>query len=213
MRPIFKIILLLVVFFASTFIVAKLTGVLSLEIITTLLERASEINPIYLVLIIVLLLFSDLFIAVPTLSITLLSGYFLGLSLGSIASISGMLLAGLAGYGLSIRYGDRLLKFVIRSEQKRNEAIADFEKYGFAMVLLSRVSPILPEVSACMSGISRMKFSKFLTAWCLNTIPYGLIAVYSGSISSLENPRPAIYSAIGIYAFLWLGWVLFKKYK
>ena len=99
------------------------------------------------------------------------------------------------------------------SAKADNEVVADFERYGFTMILLSRVLPILPEVSACMSGISKMKFSQFFLAWTLNTIPYGLIAAYSGSISSINNPKPAIYAAIAMYAVLWSGWFLFKKYS
>jgi uncharacterized membrane protein YdjX (TVP38/TMEM64 family) len=81
------------------------------------------------------------------------------------------------------------------------------------MILMSRASPILPEVSACMAGITRMPFRKFLLAWTINTVPFALIASYSGSISSISNPRPAIYAAISIYAVLWIGWWILKKYK
>ncbi len=79
------------------------------------------------------------------------------------------------------------------------------------MILLSRAMPILPEVTACLAGMTKMKFSRFLLAWCLSTIPYVLIVSYAGSVSSLENPKPAIYTAIGISATLWAGWYLFNK--
>jgi uncharacterized membrane protein YdjX (TVP38/TMEM64 family) len=140
-----------------------------------------------------------LFIAVPTLTITILAGYFLGFPYGSLSAILGMFMAGISGYLLTRRFGDKILIKVIKNEEKRKDAIESFHKYGFLMILMSRASPILPEVSACMAGITRMQLRKFLLAWTINTVPFALIASYSGSISSITNPRPAIYAAISIY--------------
>jgi uncharacterized membrane protein YdjX (TVP38/TMEM64 family) len=114
---------------------------------------------------------------------------------------------------LTRRFGDKILNKVIKNEEKRKDAIESFHKYGFLMIIMSRASPILPEVSACMAGITRMQFRKFLLAWTINTVPFALIASYSGSISSISNPRPAIYAAISIYAVLWIGWWILKKNK
>jgi uncharacterized membrane protein YdjX (TVP38/TMEM64 family) len=211
MRALIKLILTIAAFFGSTFVLIRMTGLFTVEDIKQWLNMANELNPIYLFIVIVVLLFSDLFIAVPTLTITLLSGYFLGFEYGAIASISGMLLAGFVGYFLSKRFGERILKKIIKSDNKRQEVISDFEKYGFTMILLSRISPILPEVSACLAGMTKMKFKKFALGWSLNTIPYALIISYSGSISSLSDPKPAIYTIIGLYAFLSIAWYVTKK--
>jgi uncharacterized membrane protein YdjX (TVP38/TMEM64 family) len=211
MRALIKLILTIAAFFGSTFVLIRMTGLFTVEDIKQWLNMANELNPIYLFIVIVVLLFSDLFIAVPTLTITLLSGYFLGFEYGAIASISGMLLAGFVGYFLSKRFGERILKKIIKSDNKRQEVISDFEKYGFTMILLSRISPILPEVSACLAGMTKMKFKKFALGWSLNTIPYALIISYSGSISSLSDPKPAIYTIIGLYAFLSIAWYATKK--
>jgi len=81
------------------------------------------------------------------------------------------------------------------------------------MILLSRAMPILPEVTACLAGMTKMKFSKFILAWLISTIPYVLIISYAGSASSIENPKPAIYTAIGISVTLWSGWYLFINAK
>ncbi|WP_194972671.1 TVP38/TMEM64 family protein [Aquiflexum lacus] len=213
MRAILKIIFILTLFFASTFLIARFTGIFSLEDILEWLEKAQEINPIYLFILVVLILFIDLFIAIPTLTVTVLSGHFLGFGYGGLAAVTGMLMAGIAGYTISKKFGDRVLKKIVPIESKRKEAIISFNNYGTVMILLSRVSPILPEVSACLAGMTGMDFRKFLQYWCLNTMPYALIASYSGSISSLNNPNPAIYASLSIYAFLGLGWYAFRKYK
>ncbi len=211
MNGLLKVMLILAAFFASTFIIARLAGFLSLDDITSWFESLQDVDPLVLFVLVVALLFSDLFIAIPTLTITILSGYFLGFAVGSSAAITGMMLAGTAGYGLSRRFGERVLRRILSSDEKRNEAIASFQTHGLAMILLSRVSPILPEVSACMAGMTGMRFSTFILVWSANTIPYATIAAYSGSISSLGNPQPAIYTAIALNAVLWLGWVVMRK--
>jgi uncharacterized membrane protein YdjX (TVP38/TMEM64 family) len=213
MAVLFRIIATLAAFFASTFLLVRFTGLFNMEKAVLWLEKAQSINPTYLFILVMFLLFIDLFVAVPTLTITILSGYFLGFAYGGLAAVSGMLLAGFSGYFLSRRFGPSILGKIVKSESKRNEAVASFNQYGPVMILLSRASPILPEVSACMAGMTGMKFNKFFPLWCLNCIPFALIASYAGSISDFNNPKPAIYTAIAIYALLWLGWMAFRTYK
>jgi len=211
MKPLIKIMTVISLLFASTFIIARLIRDFSVDDITLWLEKAETIDPLYVCMLVVLLLFLDIFIAVPTLTITILSGYFLGPLLGGIGASLGMVLAGITGHWLGRFFGEKPLKLIIRSETKRSEAKTAFNKYGFVMILLSRSSPILPEVSACMSGITKMKFPTFILAWLINTVPYAFISAYSGSISSLSNPKPAIYTAIAIYVVLWGAWYLYRK--
>jgi uncharacterized membrane protein YdjX (TVP38/TMEM64 family) len=213
MKPLLKIMLILALVFASTFIVIRLAGVFTEEDVKAWLEAATNINPWYVALVVLLILAIDLFIAVPTLTTCILSGFFLGFTWGGMTASLGLLSAGLIGYWLSRSLGEKVLKLIIRSEEKREEAKATFGQYGLSMIMLSRSSPILSEVCACMAGITKMKFSKFFFAWSVNSIPYALIAAYSGSISSFENPEPAIYTIIGLYLVLWLSWFLHKRLR
>ena len=213
MKPLLRIILVLAVIFASTFVIIRLTGVLTEDDIKAWLEAATNINPWYVASAVVLILAIDIFIAVPTLTTCILSGYFLGFIRGGLTASVGLLAAGLIGYWMSRLLGERILKIIIRSEEKREEAKTTFAQYGLAMIMLSRSSPIFSEVCACMAGMTRMKFTKFFLAWSVNSIPYALIAAYSGSISSFENPKPAIYTMIGLYMVLWLCWFLYKKLR
>ena len=213
MKPLLRIILVLAVIFASTFVIIRLTGVLTEDDIKAWLEAATNINPWYVASAIVFILAIDIFIAVPTLTTCILSGYFLGFIWGGLTASVGLLAAGLIGYWMSRLLGERILKIIIRSEEKREEAKTTFAQYGLAMIMLSRSSPIFSEVCACMAGMTRMKFTKFFLAWSVNSIPYALIAAYSGSISSFENPKPAIYTMIGLYMVLWLCWFLYKKLR
>ena len=213
MKPLLRIILLLAVIFASTFVIIRLSGVLTEDDIKAWLEAATNINPWYVALAVVLILAIYIFIAVPTLTTCILSGYFLGFIWGGLAASIGLLSAGLIGYWLSRSLGEKVLKIIICSSEKREEAKETFGQYGLAMIMLSRSSPIFSEVCACMAWMAKMKFTKFFLAWSINSIPYALIAAYSGSISSFENPKPAIYTMIGLYMVLWLFWFLYKKIK
>ena len=211
MKNLIKIMLILALLFSSTFLIAKLTGLLSIEQIERWLNLAKEISPLYVGAIVTLLLFSDLFIAVPTLTVTILSGYFLGFHYGFLSALLGMVLAGGCGYFLSRIIGERIVFFLVKDKIKIDEMKDIFSEYGFSMILLSRSVPILPEVTACLSGMTGMPFKRFLLAWLINSVPYALLASYAGSISSLENPKPAIFAAIGISVFLWSGWYLRKR--
>ena len=211
MKHLLKVIIIIGALFALSFLLLKTTGILSVEQIKMWFVEAKELSPIYVGVIVLLLLFADLFIAIPTMTVITLSGYFLGFRYGASASIAGLILAGVSGYWLSHILGERVFDFVLRKEKARKEAKETFRKHGVVMILLSRAIPILPEVTACLAGMTKMKFSKFLLVWSLSTIPYVLILAFAGSVSSIENPKPAIYTAIAISATLWTGWYLFNK--
>lgn len=213
MTSLIKLFLIIATAFASTFLIIKSTGLLTVDQIEGWLLQAKNLSPIYVGSIVILLLFADLFIAIPTLSITILSGYFLGPNYGAIAALIGTMLAGISGYAISCYYGNGIMAFLIKDEKKRSEAISAFDKGGFAMILLSRAIPILPEATACLAGMTNMKFWKFLLAWSISTIPYVLIATYAGSISSVSDPKPAIFAAISISTFLWISWFLYYRFN
>jgi len=213
MKPLVRLFLIIATVFASTFIVFKFTGLLATDQIEGWLMQAKDVSPVYVGIIVALLLFADLFIAMPTLTVIILSGYFLGHAHGAMAALSGTGLAGISGYAISCYYGDRIMAFLIKDEEKRREAMSAFNKSGFAMILMSRAIPILPEASACLAGMTNMKFWKFLLAWSISTIPYVLIATYAGSISSVSDPKPAILAAIVISSLLWISWFLYHRFS
>lgn len=214
MRQLIYLALGLALFFASTFLIIKMTGILSVEDIKLFLTEAHEVAPVYVALAVILLLVADLFIAVPTLTVTILSGFFLGFPLGFFAAATGLLTAGTLGYTLSYAYGPKLLNRLQKDERKLDEMGAVFSRYGGLVLVICRAMPILPEVSCCLAGATRMKFPKFIAAFLLGTVPYALIATWAGSKSSLEDPKPAILAALGISLILAGSWTfLFRRYK
>jgi uncharacterized membrane protein YdjX (TVP38/TMEM64 family) len=209
MKSIMKLLLVLAALFASTFLIMKSLGWLTIAQVENWLVLAQTASPIYVGLIVIGLLFLDLFIAVPTLTVMILAGYFLGHGHGFIAVISGTFLAAITGYGLSRVYGYKFMRAVIKDNKKISEATTSFNNHGFMMILLARALPILPEVTACLAGMTKMPIRRFLTAWSLSTLPYVLIATYAGSISSMSNPKPALLTAVMLSAFFGGAWWLF----
>jgi uncharacterized membrane protein YdjX (TVP38/TMEM64 family) len=205
--------LMLGLFFTAMMVIFKFTGLLTVDNIKLWLEAAQNISPVYVAAIVVTLLFADLIMAVPSLTITILAGFFLGPVAGAAAAVSGMMLAGLSGYGLSRYKGEVLVRYLIKEEFERQQAKETFLAHGVIIILLSRAAPVIPEVSACMAGLTRMPFLRFLGAWSLSSIPYAAIAAYAGSVSSLANPMPAIFAAIFLSGGSWLGWAIFTKWK
>lgn len=211
MKPLIKLILIIAGMFAATFLIVKFTGLLTIEQIEAWLVAAQSLSPVYVGSIVALLLFADLFVAVPTLTVTILAGFFLGHVYGVSAALSGLMLAGISGYSLSRYFGERILSFLIRDPARIKEVKTAFNRHGVMMILLSRAMPILPEVTACLAGMTHMRFYKFLLAWSVSSVPYALIAAYAGSISTVDNPTPGILTAIGISSVLWLMWFVYHR--
>lgn len=213
MKTLIKLFLLLVAIFASTFVVIKLTGAITTDDIRTWIEAAKSISPWILGAVVVGLLFADLFIAIPNLTVCMLSGYFLGFELGALFNIIGVSAAGITGYSLSRSLGRPMLERIVRNPREIQEMEKIFNQHGFVMVLLSWALPILPEASACLAGFTRMPVSRFLSAWALGAYPYVTIAAFAGAASTLSDPKPAIYAAIGLTAFFWTAWSLFLWWR
>ena len=213
MKDLLKIMLVLAALFASTFVLLRLSGLLTLDDVKAMLTAAQEVHPLYLASVVILLLFADLFIAVPTMTVSIMAGFFLGWPLGAAASVSGLLLAGVTGYVISRIYGNRLLQRIYKDEVRLAEIDATFSRYGPVVLIVCRAMPILPEVSCCLAGATRMGFVKFIAMFSLGTIPYALITTYAGSVSTIDKPTPAIITAIALSLLLWSGWLLMARHR
>lgn len=211
MKQLITVALVLSALFASTFLMLTVTGVITVDGIEASLRKASETNVTYVIIGVVALLAADIFIAVPTLTIAILSGYFLGFGLGAFSAIVGMALAGVTGYAFCRLYGPGILKKLYRDPHKRADMQTIFNQHGATVLLLCRAIPILPEVSCCMAGANQMPFARFFTCYLLSTLPYASIAAFAGARSSLDDPQPAIYAAIGLSLFFWTAWVIFIR--
>lgn len=213
MKLLIRTILILVVIFTTTLLIIKFSGILTIEDIKNIFANLKSQPSYILGILIIGLLFIDLFIAVPTMTIIILAGYFIGFELALFYTTIGLLSASLTGYFLSRRYGMKLLDKLSSNEQQKEEMTTLFNKHGVLVLVLSRAVPMLPEISSCLAGACKMSFRRFLFAWFLGTIPYLCVITYAGSISNLQNPMPAVYAAIGITIFFWFIWMIFMKFN
>lgn len=214
MKALIKFVVLLGAFFTFTLLLFKVLGILSVEDIRYWLEQAMTVSPWIVGLIIVALMMIDLFIAIPTLSLTILSGFFLGLELGVFYSTLGMLGAGTMGYVISRFHGEKLLRFVSKDQDQIKEMRRLFTRFGPFSLMLCRAAPMLPEVTSCLAGVTKMSYWKYILFYSIGTIPYSIIAAYSGSVSTIDDPSPAIFTFIGIFgglSLVWAGFLYFNK--
>jgi len=211
MKLLIKTILILVSIFTITLLLIKFTGVLTVDDIKGIFSNLKSQPSHILGALIVFFLFIDLFIAVPTMTIIILAGYFIGFELALFYTTIGLLSASLTGYFLSKKYGKKVLNKLSSNEEQKQEMTDLFNKHGVLVLVLSRAVPMLPEISSCLAGACNMSFKRFLLAWFFGTIPYVCVITYAGSISNLDNPMPAIYAALGITVTFWFIWMVFMK--
>jgi|TARA_R110002096_G_C14661942_1_gene728489 uncharacterized membrane protein YdjX (TVP38/TMEM64 family) len=213
MKSLIKVILILGFVSGSSFILVQVTGLITIDRIDFWFNEIRSFPPYYIGGVVLALMLIDLFISIPTLATIMLAGFFMGTLLGAAFTIIGLTIAGCCGYMLGRRYGEVILKFLLKNDTEREEFKASFEEHGFFTILLSRALPVLPEVSTCIAGMTKMPFSKFLTAWLISITPYSLIAAYAGASSSPRSPEPAIIAWALLTSSLWVGWYIFKRAK
>ena len=212
-KAIMRFVGVLVLIFTLTLLLFKGLDVLSIEDIKYWLQEAQQWSPIWVGSLIIALLMVDLFIAVPTLSLTILSGFFLGLEMGILFSSVGLMLAGSLGYLISRYHGAKLLTWVCKDESEQKGMIHLFQTLGPLSLLLCRAAPMLPEITSCLAGTTRMPYWKYVLYYALGSLPYSAIAVYSGSISTVDNPSPALYTYVGMFAVLGLIGLIVLYFK
>lgn len=213
MKSLIKVILILGLISGSSFILVQLTGLITVERIDYWFNEIRSVSPYYIGVLVLALMFLDLFISIPTLATIMLAGFFMGTFLASVFTITGLSIAGIVGYTLGYKFGDPILDFLLKNENEKDELVKAFSENGFLTILLSRALPVLPEVSTCIAGMTKMPFLKFLTAWLISITPYTVIAAYAGASSSPKSPEPAIIAWALLTSFLWICWFFFKRMR
>lgn len=211
MKPLLKIMVVLLSVFAVLFILGQVFGILTVENVKAGLQGASEIDALALSMVIIVLLCVDIFITVPTLTITLLAGFFLGFPMGAVVALIGTSGATLIGYAMGQRWGEKAISKIIKDGEQIAELKTTFQTHGPTMITLARAAPMVPEICALMAGATNMRFGRYVLFHLIGTLPYVAIASYAGSISSIDDPMPAIYGAMLLYAVGWGSWFIFQK--
>lgn len=211
MKDLLKTALVLALAFASTFLVMRATGILTDDQVRVFLANAHQIDPVWLVVLVIGLLWIDLLIAIPTMTTILLAGYFLGPVAGAAAAIAGLFAMGVTSHILGRVIGRPVLARLFRDDARFEAIEASFARNDVLALFVCQALPILPELACCLSGIARMNPVRFLSAYAVGVVPFAVIVAYAGSVSTIENPGPAIYAAIGVSAALLLAWRLLQR--
>lgn len=211
MKTLLKLAILLALAFASTALIVKSTGLVTEQNVLAFIEQAKDIHPLYLATAVILLLLVDLLIAVPTMATILIAGFVLGPVVGGASAAAGLLSLGCTGYLLGRHFGRPVLSRLFKDEARLTEIETAFGKNDMLTLFVCQALPILPELSCILAGISRMKFSRFLLGYCVGVVPFAFIVAYAGSISTLSDPTPAVYTAIGVSAGLFVLWTTVRN--
>ena len=148
------------------------------------------------------LLVIDLFL--PILGTVVMSalGLIYGWFLGGILSAFGSIVSGVLAYWLCRKMGRRAAGWLAgESGLAEGERLFHGETGGW-LVALSRWMPVLPEVVACMAGLSKMSFRRFFAALCVGSIPMGFVFAWIGDAGE-KTPGMALLLSAGLPPVIW----------
>jgi uncharacterized membrane protein YdjX (TVP38/TMEM64 family) len=157
------------------------------------------------------LLMADLLLPIPGTIVMSALGAVYGFWIGGLLSAIGSMLAGMSGYGVGRFFKESFAKRWL-GEKDFEKGKSLFERGGAWVVAMSRALPILPEVLACMAGLLRMPFGKFVIALACGSVPMGFLFAWIGAIGR-EQPAWGFAFSIGVPAVLWSTAVLMRRGK
>lgn len=151
----------------------------------------------------ILLLVADLVLPIPGTGVMAALGFVYGAVIGGAVSAAGSFLAGMLAYSLCrTRLGHRFaLKFAGAADLEKGEHL--FARSGGWIVALSRCLPLLPEVIACLAGLTRMPLRNFAASLACGSIPVGFVFAGIGSLGE-DRPALAIGLSLAVPPVLWL---------
>jgi len=146
------------------------------------------------------ILMADLFLPVPGTAVMSALGFVYGPWVGGVVSAAGSFLSGTLAYGLT-RWLDVRWVARLAGERELERCRALFESSGAWLVALSRWLPILPEVVACLAGLSRMRGRIFFPALACGSVPLGFVFAAIGAAGQ-DHPGLALGLSAVLPAFL-----------
>lgn len=149
------------------------------------------------------LLLVDLFL--PILGTVVMSalGLVYGWLIGGILASLGSVGAGVLAYGLCRSFGRGIAEKIAGKDGLEDGERLFAGAAGGWMIALSRWMPVLPEVMACMAGLTKMPFKKFMVALCCGSIPLGFTFAIIGA-AGIERPGLTLLLSAGLPPVIWL---------
>lgn len=167
--------------------------------------------------------FSMAFALTPTTFIALLSGYFLGWNAFFPIAISYWIASYLGFKTAKLIDGGRFLS-KISEKPKVREILDNLQKDEFKIILLARLSPVLPfAVTNVLFSFSGTKLKNFLTAGFLGMLPRTILSIWLGTQAQeirklIEHPSQGssiqfIIFGLILVSMLGLGYFIKKAVK
>ena len=148
------------------------------------------------------LLCLDLVLPIPGTAVMAALGFVYGPIVGGAISAVGSVLSGLLAYGLCRAMGKRVaIRLLGQKDYDKGQAF--FGRAGGWVIVLSRWMPLLPEVVACMAGLTKMPSSRFAAALACGSVPLGFTYAFVGSAGG-ERPALAMGLSVFLPPLLWI---------
>ena len=147
------------------------------------------------------LLIADLVLPLPATPIMSALGWIYGPWLGGAIGATGAFLSGSLAYFLCRKLGEKAaLKILGAEDLEKGRKL--FAVAGGWIIALTRWLPILPEVTSCLAGLTRMPPAKFLLALACGCIPMALTFAWIGARGH-DNPSLAIGLSAALPVLFW----------
>jgi uncharacterized membrane protein YdjX (TVP38/TMEM64 family) len=157
---------------------------------------------------VVLLLFVDLVLPIPSSLVMILSGAAFGIWWGSLLSLVGSIGGEWLGFELVRRYGRRASRRIV-GDQDLERVQRLFARHGVAAVAVTRALPVVMETMSVVAALSGMRRSAFLRASLLGTTPIVVVYAYAGAASrQVGSLVPAGVILVAVTAF---GWIWYRS--
>ena len=153
------------------------------------------------------MLIGDLILPVPASGIMAAIGNIYGITTGFIINFCAFTGSSLLAYLLALLFSRSGSKWLC-SKEEMNRYREWFDSWGGHAVIVSRLFPILPEVTALTAGFTRMNFKKYVIALTAGSAPVCFLYTWLG-YSTREEPFWGIIIAVSIPLILF---VLMNKY-
>jgi uncharacterized membrane protein YdjX (TVP38/TMEM64 family) len=147
------------------------------------------------------LICADLIVPLPSPAIMAAMGLIYGPVLGGAIASFGSFLAALLGYTLCRAIGPRAASWI--AGPKQTERLGDyFERNGMWAIAVSRFLPAVPEILACLAGLTRMPFGRFATGNLIGSVLVGFINAYFGARGEVDPTSTVAVVAVAPYVAL-----------
>jgi uncharacterized membrane protein YdjX (TVP38/TMEM64 family) len=147
------------------------------------------------------LIVADLVVPLPSPAVMAAMGLIYGPVLGGAIASFGSFQAALVGYALCRAIGPRAASWI--AGPKQIERLSElFERNGMWAIAASRFLPAVPEVLACLAGLTRMPFGRFCTGNLIGSVLVGFINAYFGARGETDPASTVAVVVVAPYVAL-----------